>query len=279
MNNNFTEDGGDPAVEGEEDAEEKRKQFKKQRSKQSREFEVEGDIAKPEFMATKSMVDYAPAEISAVEQYEALLAEQAERKSIRRRQLEVDRVELKRKITESVLEFDAKLLELYKTRLAIEKCILAEELKILLYDRRMAYQDQLDRDEERHIKDIEEKEEEKKIADVDLAQGRAMLDEMKSKRDQMFEHDKSFEKNFKKEFPGMGFNQLEALMKCFKKRPKGVTGGVERHLELMSRKGDTRQDSVNSVVSRRPDGAKTDLKAKSIAAALERVRSLFKKNV
>ena len=40
------------------------------------------------------MVDYAPAEISAVEQYEALLAEQAERKAIRRRQLEVDRVEL-----------------------------------------------------------------------------------------------------------------------------------------------------------------------------------------
>ena len=56
-----------------------------------------------------------------------------------------------------------------------------------------------------------------------------------------------------------------------------MSGGVERHLELMSRKGDTRQDSVNSVVSRRPDGAKTDLKAKSIAAALERVRSLFKK--
>ena len=91
--NYFSEDGGDPIVE-DDDAEEKRKQFKKQRSKQSREFEVEGDIAKPEFMATKSMVDYAPAEISAVEQYEALLAEQAERKAIRRRQLEVDRVEL-----------------------------------------------------------------------------------------------------------------------------------------------------------------------------------------
>ena len=36
-------------------------------------MEVEGDIAKPEFMHTKSMVDYAPAEISAVEQYEALV--------------------------------------------------------------------------------------------------------------------------------------------------------------------------------------------------------------
>ena len=74
------------------------------------------------------MVDFAPAEISAVEQYEASLAEAAERKAIRRRQLEVDRVELKRKIKEAVEDFDEKLLDLYKTRLAIEKCILAEEL-------------------------------------------------------------------------------------------------------------------------------------------------------
>ena len=89
-------------------------------------------------------------------------------------------------------------------------------MRLFLWFSNTVYQDQLDRDEERHVKDIEEKEEEKKIADVDLAQGRAMLDEMKAKRDQMFEHDKSFEKNFKKEFPGMGFNQLESLMKCFK---------------------------------------------------------------
>ena len=53
-----------------EDQQPKNEQVKKQ---ESREIEVEGDIAKPEFMATKSMVDYAPAEISAVEQYEALV--------------------------------------------------------------------------------------------------------------------------------------------------------------------------------------------------------------
>ena len=58
--------------------------LKKQKSIQSRDFEMEGEIAKPEFMATKSMVDYAPAEISAVEQYEASMAEMAERKAIRR---------------------------------------------------------------------------------------------------------------------------------------------------------------------------------------------------
>ena len=53
------------------------------------------------------------------------------------------RVELKWKIQEAVEEFDAKLLNLYKMRVAIEKCILAEELKISLYDCRMSVQDQL----------------------------------------------------------------------------------------------------------------------------------------
>ncbi len=94
------------------------------------------------------MVDYAPAEISAVEQYESMLSEQAERKAIRRRQLEVDRVDLKRKIREAVESFDAKLLDLYKKRLAIEKCILAEELKILMYDRKLSIQDRMDKEEE-----------------------------------------------------------------------------------------------------------------------------------
>ena len=80
----LTEDGAAPTQEEEEAGEagtgnSKRKQFKTEKQK-SREFEVEGDILKPEFMDTKSMVDYAPAEISAVEQYEASLAEQAERK-------------------------------------------------------------------------------------------------------------------------------------------------------------------------------------------------------
>ncbi len=69
----LAEDDGGPH---DEEADGKRKQFRKQRTVQSWEFEVEGDIAQPEFMANKSMVDYAPAEISAVEHYEALLSEQ-----------------------------------------------------------------------------------------------------------------------------------------------------------------------------------------------------------
>ncbi len=65
-------------------------------------------------------------------------------------------------------------------------------------------------------KDIQIKEEEKEIAEQDYADGRKILDGMKSKREQLLDVDKGFEKNFKKEFPGLGFNQLESLMKCFK---------------------------------------------------------------
>jgi hypothetical protein len=43
----------------------------------------------------------------------------------------------------AVKKFDDKLMELYKMRLRIEKCILAEELKILLHDRQMSVQDQV----------------------------------------------------------------------------------------------------------------------------------------
>ena len=124
--------------------------------------------------------------------------------------------------------------------------------------------------------EIVNKEDAKRISEQDLAEGRRILDEMKAKRDQMFEVDKGFEKNFKKEFPGLGFNQLEALMKCFRKRPKGVASGVERHLDLMSKKGDARQDSMANVAfAARPNAGK-DLKAKSIAAALERMSNMFR---
>ena len=34
------------------------------------------------------------------------------------------------------------------------------------------------------------------------------------------EKEKLLDKNFKKEFPGLGFHQMDSLYKLFKKRPK-----------------------------------------------------------
>lgn len=94
------------------------------------------------------MVDYAPAEISAMEQYETRVKNHGTRKAVKRRQLEVNCVDLKRKIKEGIRTFDDKLLSLYKKKLAIEKSILAEELKILIHDRQLTVHDALDREEE-----------------------------------------------------------------------------------------------------------------------------------
>ena len=59
-------------------------------------------------------MDYAPAEISALEQYEVSVKEQSMRRAVRKRQLEVTRVDLKRKIVEGIRDFDERLLVLYK---------------------------------------------------------------------------------------------------------------------------------------------------------------------
>ena len=61
-------------------------------------------------------------------------------------------------------------------------------------------------------------------------------------------------------------------MKCFKKRPKGVAVAVEQHLALMSGKDMRAKDPMTSMSYSAKPGK--DLKAKSIAAALERVSQL-----
>ena len=66
----------------------------------------------------------------------------------RKRQLEVTCVDLKRKIVEGIRDFDDRLLVLYKEKLAVEKCVLAEEMKILFHDKQLATHDALDRQEE-----------------------------------------------------------------------------------------------------------------------------------
>ena len=49
-----------------------------------------------------------------------------------------------------------------------------------------------------------------------------LLEEMEMEYKQMEDQDKAIDKNFKKEFPGLGFHQLDSLYKLFKKRPKVI---------------------------------------------------------
>jgi flagellar motility protein MotE (MotC chaperone) len=50
----------------------------------------------------------------------------------------------------------------------------------------------------------------------ELSEGKQALTVMKERIASLREHDKALEKNFKKEFPALNYNQLEALVKSYK---------------------------------------------------------------
>ncbi len=107
-------------------------------------------------------------------------------------------------------------MSLYRLKLSIEKCVLAEELKILLHDGKLAALERAEREEERLAPDLRAANEQKALADEQLVEGRKALADMKEKLVELNEIDKAFEKNFKREFPKCNYNQLEALGKAFK---------------------------------------------------------------
>ena len=53
-----------------------------------------------------------------------------------------------------------------------------------------------------------------------LEDGELQMEQMEVDYKNLQEADKLLDRNFKKEFPGLGFHQLDALYKLFKKRPK-----------------------------------------------------------
>ena len=60
-----------------------------------------------------------------------------------------DQISLERRIDEAIARFDQRLAKLYSKRIFVEKCILAEELKLLIHDRHLSMIDELEREEEK----------------------------------------------------------------------------------------------------------------------------------
>ena len=55
---------------------------------------------------------------------------------------------------------------------------------------------------------------------MNLEKGEKLLHAMELDYQALQEKDRLMDKNFKKEFTGLGFHQMDALYKLFKKRPK-----------------------------------------------------------
>ena len=63
-------------------------------------------------------------------------------------------------------------------------------------------------------RNIESNLEMKDVADSELEEGRKVWSEMRDACEKLKDFDRGLEKNFKKEFPGMGFNQASNQYFC-----------------------------------------------------------------
>ena len=105
------------------------------------------------FQHAKVSVDFSPAEQSTAAEFRSRASERRRDLGRDDRDAANDKISLERKVAAAVAEFDARLVRLYAERIAVEKCVLAEELKVLIHDRHLAMLDGLEREEEKQMWD------------------------------------------------------------------------------------------------------------------------------
>ncbi len=84
------------------------------------------------------------------------------------------------------------------------------------------YRDKLAQEEEELKSQVSLVEDKYRESLAILEDGERQLEQMEADYKNLQEADKLLDKNFKREFPGLGFHQLDSLYKLFKKRPKVV---------------------------------------------------------
>ncbi len=185
----------------------------------------------------KRSVEYSPAEVSSADDFRSQSERLSRGASLKRRGGRNDRVRLERQVDEAVERFDRRLAALYAKRLAVEKCVLTEELKMRLLDRKLSDMEDLEAEEKRlkytnnlcigitavftfkkshRRRELAMSQERLRVAEAELQEGREALASMRERLVSLHDRDKAMEKNFKKAFPALNYNQLEALMKSFK---------------------------------------------------------------
>ena len=233
-------------------------------------------IPPPLFMKIKKPETFTDEEVAAAESYEAEVQRMTEKGHFRKRELEAEKNLLQVQIEEIVAQVDRKVLDLFWLRISIEKCVLSEELKMLSLNRDLGIRDRLAREQEIIRVKLKEAEEEFSKTTESLESGVKLLEDMKKTYKEKQDMDKHMDKNFKREFPGLGFHQVDSLYKLFKKRPKAAERLEKSADSWAQQKHDSRRESKISLGS--GTGAKLgseQLKTKTVQAALARMSNMF----
>ena len=230
-------------------------------------------IPPPLFMKIKKPETFTDEEVAAAESYEAEVLRMIEKGHFRKRELEAEKNQLEVQIEEIVSLIDKKVLDLFWLRISVEKCVLSEELKMLSLNRDLGTRDRRAREEQAIRQRLREAEDEFRRTKTSLEDGVQLLEDMKKTHKEKQDQDKFMDKNFKKEFPGLGFHQVDSLYKLFKKRPKAAERLEKSADSWAQQKHDTRRESKISIGA--GSGSKLgseQLKTKTVQAALARMR-------
>ena len=102
-------------------------------------------------------MDLSPAEMSARDDFRSRARRKAEAAGAEDRSDRNGRIDLERRVTAAVDRFDDSLADLYRLKIKVEKCVLTEELKILLLERNLATMEALEAKQEKMMKELKKR--------------------------------------------------------------------------------------------------------------------------
>ena len=207
-------------------------------------------IPPPLFMKIKKPETFTDEEVAAAESYEAEVQRMTEKGHFRKRELEAEKNTLEVQIEEIMVSIDKKVMDLFWLRISIEKCVLSEELKMLSLNRDLGIRDKLGKEQELIRIKLQGAEEEFSKTRESLENGVQLLEDMKKTYKEKQDQDKHMDKNFKREFPGLGFHQVDSLYKLFKKRPKAAERLEKSADSWAQQKHDSRRESKAMIIYR-----------------------------
>eukprot|EP00094_Tigriopus_californicus_P002246 TCALIF_02167-PA protein Name:"Similar to WDR96 WD repeat-containing protein 96 (Homo sapiens)" AED:0.12 eAED:0.12 QI:43/0.71/0.62/1/1/0.87/8/0/625 len=216
------------------------------------------------------LVELSPAQQSVLEEFKDFISSRKKHETRDNRSTSNTQILLERRVEESVNQFERDLEDLYRHKITYQKSVLTEELRILLHVERMARVEELQKEETAFKNEIVKAKAQFENAEKQLAMGTEALDQAKNLLSDLSENDKLLDKNFKKSFQGLNYNQLESLLKAFRKRPR-AGASIERTIAIFTKK-DPKHSKILSMIGQKDS---KDPRSKSIASTLEKMCNMF----
>ena len=184
------------------------------------EDELQKDLEKPEFMLLKTEDQWNEDEAKIAKEFEKKEKNLIEEREKYRKAMEAELKKLQTANQEGMVSFDDKLNKLFKLRIAYQKTVNQEELKIVRLARSIYKQEALDELEQDMSKPLDAFKTMKQKTQEDVAEIKRSIERLKEEHENIIQEDRAIEKQFKKDFSDVEAFVLDLLAKLYKRRPK-----------------------------------------------------------